>query len=251
MFFVLSKILNFLLHPLLWIFILLLLALFIRRKKLRRVFLILAPAILFIFGNGFLVDRFMSQWEYDPVPFDAIEQHDYGILLAGMGSYHEKSKRLHFYNGSDRFIQAVTLYHQGVIDTLILSGGSGSLINRDYREADNLKYYLMKWGIPDEDVKLEAKSRNTYENARNTVENFYDPQNSYLLITSGFHMRRALGCFRQQGLHPDVFPTGPLTDESAKGPAYYVLPTTGSFQKWNLLLKEWVGYVVYDVMGYI
>lgn len=251
MFFVLSKILNFLLHPLLWVFILMLLALFIRRKKLRRLFLILAPVVLFVFGNGFLVDRFMGQWEHDPVPLDAVSHHDYGIVLGGMGSYNENSRRLHFYDGGDRLIQALTLYHQGLIDTLILSGGTGRLIGKGYRESKYLKDYLLMFGISESDVLIEAESRNTYENARHTVENFYDPQFSYLLTTSGFHMRRALGCFRQQGMNPDVFPTGPLTNELAKGPAYYVLPTTESFQKWNLLLKEWVGYVVYDVMGYI
>lgn len=251
MFFILSKILNFLLHPILWVFLLMLIALFLKRNIQRRIFLILSITCLFIFGNEPLADYFTERWEYPAVSLESVEHHNYGIVLSGMGTYHESSESFRFYDHSDRLIQAVTLYHQGKLDTLILSGGSGRLIDNQHKEAVYLKQYLLQWGIPEKDILVESVSRNTYENARNTVKRYYDPKSSYLLITSAFHIRRALACFQKQGLKPDVFPTGPKNVGSPRKPVYYVLPNTSSFEKWDILLKEWVGYTVYDIMGYL
>ena len=30
-----------------------------------------------------------------------------------------------------------------------------------------------------------------------------------------------------------------------------ILPDPGAFQKWQLLIKEWVGYVVYAIRGWV
>lgn len=251
MFFVLSKSLSFLIHPLIWICIVLLFALIVKKQKLKKLFLWLAFGLFFLFGNEWFVDRFMNRWEYAPKPFHQVSHHDYGIVLTGMGSYHHTSKRLHFYDESDRFIQAVTLYYMGRIDTIILSGGSGRISNPDYKESSMLNAYLLHWGVPESHILIEPASRNTYENARNTVQRFYHPNKSYLLITSAFHMQRAKDCFIKQGLRPSLFPTGPNQEHAAMELYYYLLPRVASFQKWNILLKEWTGYVVYGLMGYL
>ena len=251
MFFILSKILNFLLHPLLWVFVPMVLALFWKKNKLRRIFLALATACLLIMGNEAIADFFTDRWEYPAVHPASVEHYNYGIVLSGMGAYHEPSKSFRFYDESDRIIQAVNLYHLGKLDKLILTGGSGRLIENQHKEAHYLKQYLLDWGIPRNDILVEKDSRNTYENARNTAEKYYDPNGSYLLITSAFHMRRALGCFEKQGINPEVFPTGPNKDNSAKDIVYYILPNVHALEKWNILLKEWVGYVAYDIMGYL
>ena len=194
----------------------------------------------------------MARWENNVILHpDSAENHDYGILLSGMGAYHEESNSFHFYDEADRLIQALTLYKQNKIDTLIISGGSGRLVNNDHKEGEYLKSYLLRWGIPESDILMESDSRNTYENARNTTNRFYEPGKSYLLITSGFHMRRALACFHKQGIHPDVFPTGPAEERTTKEIVYYILPHADAFRQWNLLLKEWVGYLAYDLVGYI
>ncbi|MCF8335843.1 MAG: YdcF family protein [Bacteroidales bacterium] len=222
-----------------------------KRHKPRHIFLLLATACLFVFGNEFFAGYITNKWEYPAVPRDSVEHHDYGIVLSGMGAYHESSGSFRFYDGTDRFIQAVTLYHRGKVDTLILSGGSGRLIDNKHKEAAHLKQYLLQWGIPEKDILVESASRNTYENARNTVEKYHAPGSTYLLITSAFHMRRALACFQNEGLTPDVFPTDPNIKPSGKELIYYVLPNVHAFEKWNILLKEWVGYVVYKIMGYL
>ncbi len=251
MFFILSKILNFLLHPLLWIFILMLFALFFKRSKSKRIFLISSILCLFFFGNEPNVNYFTDKWEYEAISVDSAEYYDYGIVLSGMGSYHEPSKSFRFYDESDRIIQAVTLYKMGKINKLILTGGSGRLIDNHHKEAHYIQQYLRDWGIPQKDILVETASRNTYENARNTVERYYNPEKTYLLITSAFHVKRALGCFQKQGLNPDVYPTGPNNDLSSGDFIYYIAPNIQSFEKWDILLKEWVGYVAYDIMGYL
>ena len=250
MFFILSKILNFLLHPLLWVFILLLLAIFLKGQKVRRIFLLLATACLFVFGNEPIADYFTDKWEYSAISPDSTEHYNCGIVLSGMGAYHEGSKTFRFYDESDRLIQAATLYRIGKLHTLILTGGSGRLIDDEHKESKYLKKYLLHLGIPEKDILVETASRNTYENARNTVKKYHQKESTYLLITSAFHMRRALACFQKQGLYPDIYPTGPNKDHSREL-VYYVLPNIHAFEKWDILLKEWIGYVAYDIMGYL
>ncbi|MFW6102034.1 MAG: YdcF family protein, partial [Bacteroidota bacterium] len=224
MFFILSKVLNFLLKPLLWIFVLMLLGLFLKKKKTKQVVLVLATACLFILGNEPIADFFTDRWEYPAVHPASLEHYNYGIVLSGMGAFDESSKSFRFYDESDRIIQAVNLYHLEKLDKIILTGGSGRLIENQHKEAHYLKQYLLDWGIPRNDILVEKDSRNTYENARNTAEKYHDQNGSYLLITSAFHMRRALGCFKKQGINPEVFPTGPNRDNSAKDIVYYILP---------------------------
>ncbi|MCD4679537.1 MAG: hypothetical protein K8S00_04040, partial [Bacteroidales bacterium] len=63
MFFYLSKILSFLLQPLTWIIILMLLALVNRNKKKLKRLLFIAFITLYLFSNPFIVDEVIRVWE--------------------------------------------------------------------------------------------------------------------------------------------------------------------------------------------
>ena len=72
----------------------------------------------------------------------------------------------------------------------------------DVMEAPVLKLYLEKIGIPGYDILLESKSRNTHENAVN-MKSMLDqsfPGGKFLLISSGWHLRRATACFIKEGI---------------------------------------------------
>jgi len=89
----------------------------------------------------------------------------------------------------------------------VYSGGDGSLLADQGREADYLYPLLDSFGVPRERVALENRSRNTYENAVFTKEMVKPkPGERWLLVTSAFHMPRAIGCFRRAGFPVEAYP---------------------------------------------
>ena len=74
-----------------------------------------------------------------------------------------------------------------------------------------------------------------------------------LLVTSALHMKRAKACFEKAGFeHFDCFTTDHYTG-SKRGYDFdqYIVPDISTLVNWEKLSKEWVGYVVYWMMGYI
>ena len=111
----------------------------------------------------------------------------------------------------------------------------------------------MRLGIPESDILIESKSRNTYENALYTKE-FLDQENlqgqKLLLITSAFHIFRAEKCFKKVGLNVTPF----SVDFHARALFFHpedLIPSTGAIEDWQLLIKEWVSTIVYRLRGYI
>ena len=62
-------------------------------------------------------------------------------------------------------------------------------------------------GIARDRITLEDKSRNTDENARFTAAIVHPkPSQRWIIVTSAFHMPRAMGVFEKAGFHPIAYP---------------------------------------------
>lgn len=253
MFFLLSKLLDFIIEPLVWVLVLLLLGLFYKKRERRRAFVIAALAVFYFFTNNFIADEFMRAWEVPAVADSSVGTYDVGIVLGGVLAFDKSLNRPQFDRSADRLFQALKLYHQGKIRKLVLDGGSGSIVNKDELEAPILKKYLEQIGVPDSVIAIEPHSRNTHENAV-FVKPLLDslaPHGHYLLITSASHMRRALGCFKKAGIQ-----VTPFSADRYSGPRKFLfdhmfIPNKYALQSWDVMLHEWVGYITYKVMGYL
>ena len=81
---------------------------------------------------------------------------------------------------------------------IVFAGGNSRLRGNAPAEADFLPPLLDSIGVPRERVVLETHSRNTFENAIHSKELVTPkPGERWLLVTSPWHMPRAIGCFRQ------------------------------------------------------
>ena len=250
MFFIASKLLSLFLHPFTWVFIILLAAIFFKRK--RRNLLIISVFVLYLFSNAFIFDEFNRLWEVDAIPEQALQKnYDIAIVLGGMVTYDEENNLIGFHEAIDRLMYALTMYENKRIDNILISGGSGSLME-DVLEAEILHKYLIEIGIPDKDILIEAKSRNTYENALFTKELLTKKYSNgnFLLITSASHMRRSKACFEKLDLKIDIFPV-----DHSSGPRKFVfdhlfIPQSHIMDAWKRLLHEWVGIIAYKIKGY-
>lgn len=252
MFFILSKILAFMITPVIWIFVLLLFAIFSKNKKIVKRCGIAALVCLYVFCNSFILDECVRLWENSSYPKNKKTQYEAGIVLGGMLSYDKTNDIIQFNRQIDRLLQAVKLYKAGTIKKIIFTGGSGSILVNE-PEALHAGKFLVEIGIPEADVILEPNSKNTYENAVFTknILNKNFKKTEYLLITSGLHMRRAYGCFKKAGIQ-----VIPYTADRHSGPRKFVfdhmfIPEAGVLYTWNNLLHEIVGYITYKAIGYI
>jgi len=180
-------------------------------------------------------------------------KYDAGIVLGGMIAYDPTLIRPQFDRAIDRLMQAITLYKDGKIRKIFISGCSGSILEKNVLEAVLLKDYLIKLGIPDSSIIVEKYSKNTRENAlfSKPILDSLNKNGRYLLITSGFHMPRAMGCFKKAGINVTAYST-----DRYSGPRKFVfddmfIPNIGTLGGWNILLHEWIGFITYKILGYI
>src|SRR5437868_5436330 len=107
MFFFISKILAFLITPLVWIFCCLLYSLFSRQAARKKRALIASVALFYFFSNAFILEEVMRVWEVPATRYQDLQKYDAGIVLGGMLTYDVAYDRIQFQRGADRLLQAV------------------------------------------------------------------------------------------------------------------------------------------------
>ena len=71
------------------------------------------------------------------------------------------------------------------------------------------------------------------------------------LITSAFHMRRSLACYRKVGLAIQPFTTDFYAHKPRYTPDAFLIPSVDAIGNWQKLIKEWIGLIAYKMAGYI
>ena len=254
MFFILSKTLSALLSPFLWVVLCWSSYAWVKSPKPKKILLWLSICLSILFSNGFIIGKFVALWEVPGIKIETLKIHDYGIVLSGMFEYNGSLDRLSARRGSDRLWQAMHLYHKGKIKKIILSGDSGYVFKEGLHEADQLKKLLIEQNIPASDILIENKSRNTHENAQETMR-FIKKRglvsDSFILITSAIHMHRAEACFKKEGLDCSTFSTDHYYDPSSTLSLNSFVPSAEAFIIWERMIKEWVGTLMYRLFGYL
>ncbi|WP_293312138.1 YdcF family protein [Pedobacter sp. UBA5917] len=243
MFFILSKILLFLIKPIVWIFVLLVLALATKRAKRKKQYLILSLIVFFFFSNDFIIGKILNSYE---AGYPKIQQYDVGIVLGGFSGLNKRNNEIAFSGASDRLFQTITLYKKGQIKQILLSSGSANLIDKEVKEADLAVKYLKLIGIPDSAILIENQSRNTIENARYSLALIEkkNPQAKILVITSAWHIPRAKLIFDKQTKRKiEYYPTD-FRGRTEFDLSDFIIPSASALGTWELLFKEWIGLIV-------
>ncbi|NOT73798.1 MAG: YdcF family protein [Cyclobacteriaceae bacterium] len=255
MFFVLSKTLSYLLKPLVIICGLLICSWLIKNSRWNKRLLITSIILLLFFSNDFIANEAMRSWEVSVTPFSQIEKkYEYGVLLCGVAkSEVGPDDRVYIGSAADRVNHTLQLYKMGFIKKILISGGSGRLIDIGEREADKLSSLLQLMGVPAQDIMIENQSRNTHESAIEIKKILapFTTADQCLLITSAFHIRRSIGCFSKVGWPMDSFSADVLSHNRNFSFDTLFIPKTEAMGSWNVLLKEWAGYIAYRIAGYI
>jgi uncharacterized SAM-binding protein YcdF (DUF218 family) len=150
----------------------------------------------------------------------------------------------------ERLTEAVILAKRYPDARVVYTGGTASLTpGATSSEALEAKKFMTALGIAPDRIILEDKSRNTEENARFTAAIVHPkPSERWMIVTSAFHMPRAMGVFEKAGFHPIAYPVGFRTLGPGKAPRI-VLDPSRNLPLFQIALHEWIGLAAYRLSG--
>ena len=260
MFYIVSKLFWLLFQPLHFIFFLLVLSVIALRFFPLFSRLCLFSAVFFFFvigvfplGHNMLVYLERQYSTADAYTGDILPTRVDGILVLGGVFDAPTSQKLGkpvIGDSVERITEGVALSYEYPDALFVFSGGNGSL-RGGVPETVTAKEFLAALHYNTDAMVFEGKSRNTYENAAfsKAILKPKDGQ-TWILVTSAYHMNRARRVFATQGWNVISYPVDYKTDLE-----YRIIPQrfdiAGNMYKFHLASKEMVGTIAYQFTGKI
>jgi uncharacterized SAM-binding protein YcdF (DUF218 family) len=264
MFLFLSKLLPIFIYPL-GLSCLLLIAtivLFWKRPRWAAVTLCAALTILLLSSNGWVARGLVRSLEWQNLPLANIPNAD-AIVVLGGGIKSATSPRpwVDVSEAGDRILYGARLYKQGKAPFLVLSGGRIDWRGGGPPESGDMAQIAEAMGVPKSAILQDTTSLNTYQNAVN-VRKLLDDQGirrRILLVTSAIHTPRSLLIFQRQGFEVTPAPTDFIVSEqelqeltsSLPSILLNLLPDSNQLDHTTQALKEYVGLVIYRLLGWL
>ncbi len=196
-------------------------------------------------GSPYTSEWFMLWLErpFEPVDIGAQTPYDTLIVLGG-GTMTNPQGDAWLGNVGDRLALAARLYHQGKAGQLVATGqGFDWSTNRAADPAEASARIWRELGIPDQAI-VRVGGRNTTEEMQQ-IRRFLDqhPGGRVGLITSAFHLPRALRLARAHGI--EVLPV-PADFRSGVLPPWprALIPSSEGFLKSEFCAKEFLAYLI-------
>jgi len=144
----------------------------------------------------------------------------------------------------ERLIEGIRIYRKYPEAKLLLSGGS---VFDPVPEADTMARVAMEIGIPESDIILETKSKDTKDQAK-FIKSVIGSK-PFVLVTAAFHMPRAMALFKKHGMNPIPSPIGHRVSEGQGLSPHSFFPGTGNLRKAELAIHEYLGITWSKLMG--
>ena len=154
-------------------------------------------------------------------------------------------------SGGDRFVETAALARRFPNARVLVSGGTGAILLDGEGDADTAPRLLVALGVAPERLVLENKSRNTAENAQFSKD-LVNPQpgETWLLVTSAFHMPRSVGLFRKVDFAVVPWPADYRTS-GREGFSLFADNEIDALQNTTVAMREWIGLLAYWLSGRI
>jgi uncharacterized SAM-binding protein YcdF (DUF218 family) len=255
MFFILSKILGFFAAPsnlFISIGVLGLLLLFTRFTRLASWLVVTSLVLLAIAGLSPLGNALILPLEDRFPPWDPSHGAPAGIVVLGGAispGVSDARDSVGLDEAAERITATAELARRYPDARIIFSGGSGSLLEHDGPEAPFAVRELLALGVAHDRIIAEEQSRNTIENAAfSRLLANPKPGERWLLLTSAYHMPRAMAAFRAVEFPVEAYPV----DWRTRGwvDVQRGFPTLSEgLRRTDAATREWVGLVVYRLTG--
>ena len=253
--FIVAKLLAFLTQPLAWVAVMVALAVLCVKRWPRLAQSLGASAVLLLATLGWepLPDAVLRQLEnqYKPLSTPTDLKPYAGVIVLGgalepayMWSVPDQSA---LNDAAERLTEVLPLLRRQPDLRVLFTGGEGELFANDLTEAERARRFFTAQGVPASQLLLESASRTTFENALfSKALPGVDPHQPWLLLTSAWHMPRAMACFEKLGWQVTAFPVDFRAGQATPWTQYSM---DGGVKKWRLALHEVLGLWMYRLSG--
>ncbi len=141
--------------------------------------------------------------------------------------------------------EALRIWHLSEGEMKIIISGTDPVVATS-EDAQAVRSFFINRGVDEEDIIIEGKSRNTRENVVNVKEII--GEKPFFLVTSAFHMERALVEFERVGGNPIPAPTD---FKRRRIPVYYLFdffPNSQNLRNSDLAFHEHLGAIYYRLV---
>jgi uncharacterized SAM-binding protein YcdF (DUF218 family) len=255
MFFAVSKVLGFFALPsnlLITIGLVGIVLLLTRFTRLASWLVVTSLVLLALFGLSPLGNALMLPLEERFPPWDASRGPPDGVIVLGGVIAEDVSAArgaTALNESAERVTVAAELARRYPKLRIIFSGGTNALIFDTEPEAGFAVRQLEALGVAHDRITAEEQSRNTIENAvfSRLIAN-PQPGERWLLLTSAFHMPRAMAAFRATGFAVEAHPV----DWRTTGPMDLARPypsVSEGLRRTDVAVREWIGLLAYRLTG--
>jgi uncharacterized SAM-binding protein YcdF (DUF218 family) len=249
-----AKLLSLLTQPLAWCAGLLATSLVLwRRPRLARGLATAALAGIVLIGWQPLPDALLRRLEnqYPEIPPGADLTRFAGVVVLGGALEPAFQTVVHsqpvLNDAAERMTAVLPLLLRNPELRVVFTGGEGRLMDEGPTEARRAQIFFDGQGIVEGKVRYESASRNTYENAVLTAQMpGIDTTQSWLLLTSAWHMPRSMATFAKAGWNVTAYPVDFRTGSTTPWTEYSL---KRGVERWQLALHELLGLLMYRLAG--
>jgi uncharacterized SAM-binding protein YcdF (DUF218 family) len=244
---------SLLTDPLFWVVLLLLPGWLLARRRpaAARRWVGSGLLLLVLLGWRALPDRLMHALETWHTPASQAPSAYAGVVVLG-GAFERASvqrgrEQVQLKAHAERMTEAAALARTYPDLPIIFTGGCVDTGEGCVAEAELARRFFTHMGLAPDRVRYESASRTTYENAVLTAQlPGVDKQLPWLLLTSAWHMPRAMAAFRAQGWNVTPWPVDFRSNEYTPWTSYSL---TSGVEQWQFALHETLGLLAYWVSG--
>jgi uncharacterized SAM-binding protein YcdF (DUF218 family) len=151
-------------------------------------------------------------------------------------------------SAAERLFAMQTLARRYPQAKLVFTGGSGELLQQQHKGADWVKVLFNETSDISSRIQFERESRNTYENAVLSKALVQPrPSETWVLITSAFHMPRSVGVFCRQGWSVLPYPVDHYGHKDRLLRVEFDL--ANHLHVLRVAVREWIGLLAYRLTG--
>ena len=241
----LHKILPLIVSPLFLIIFIIVLGTIFKSKKI----ILLGVIILVFCSLPIISNKLISYLEKDYVLRDisTIDKADAIVVLSGMLKTIKTGDKLKYEFGDsvDRILSGIDLFKNNKASLLILTRGQLPW-SLGIPEGEYLKYFAIKFGVPEESISITDIVQNTAEEAKSVKKILNLNEAKIILITSAFHMPRAKKVFEASNIKVIPF----AVDFQIIHKNFTIMdliPSANSFTRTSFFVREMIGRLYYNL----
>ena len=239
------KILPLLFSPLIIIIGLIVFSLITNSKKIG----LLGIFILLFCSIPIVSDKLIAYLEsnYKLNQISEVQEADAIVVLSGMVKVIKNKNNLDYEweESVDRIFAGIELFKENKSQTLILTRGKLPW-SAGIPEGEYLREVAIKFGVPEKNILLTENVENTDQEAKAIKKLFSINNPKVILVTSAFHMPRALTVFEAAGIDIVAFPVDFQSRES-KLTFMSFIPSANSLSGTSFFVREMIGRVYYKL----